>query len=173
MYPVWENHDTVAHSIVFASGHCAFQLPPGGYGQCSDPAMQFAGTFPYTIDGTIQASVVVVPEGRAIYLVGSKQMIRRGASLKLHGELDVPILSPPGPPAPQPVTVLARPDRYHAFRPFRTLTATAQGWHLVWKLRVRPRTKTIYVAEANYQPPGGQYWDRAWSRSFRVIVRPR
>jgi hypothetical protein len=173
LYPVWENHDTVAHSIVVASGQCTLQLAPGGFGECSDPAMQFAGTFPYTVDGTIQAAVVVVPEGRAIHLAGNTHTIERGASLKLHGKLDVALLSPPGQPAPQPVTVLTRPDRYHAFRPFRIVTATAKGWHLLWKLRVRPRAKTIYIAEANFQPEGGQYWNRAWSKSFRVAVRPR
>jgi len=64
----------------------------------------FAGTFPYTVDGTVHASIVVVPEGRAIYLVGKSHTIKRGASLNVHGELDVPILSPPVPPAPQPIT---------------------------------------------------------------------
>jgi hypothetical protein len=173
MYPWWENGDVVTHSIVFANGLCTLRLPPGASGGCSNDFIGFAGRFPYTVDGTVHASVVVVAEGRAVYLHGTRHSITRGAGLKLHGELDLPILSPPAPPAPQPVTLLARPDRFHAFRRIRVVTTRPYGWHLHWELRVHPRAKTIYIAEANFQPKGGQYWDRAWSKSFRVTVRPR
>jgi plastocyanin len=172
MYPYWFNNDSVTHTVTFTDGSCSFQVTPGDVGQC--PGFHgFVGTFPYVVDGTVQASVVVVAEGRAVYLHAGSHRIERGAGLTLHGELDIPILSPPGPPAPQPVVVLARRDRYHPFHRIRVVTATAHGWHLQWQLHVRPRTRTIYIAEANFQPSGGQYWDRAWSESFRVAVRPR
>jgi hypothetical protein len=94
--------------------------------------------------------------------------------LRLHGELGIPILSPPGPPARQPVIVLARHDRYHPFRRIRVVTATAHGWHLNWQLAVRPRTRTSYIVEANSQPEGGGlYWQRAWSRPFTVVPASR
>ena len=173
LYPVWENNDTVAHSVVFANGLCALQLPPGGYGNCPNGFSEFAGEYAYTVDGKVQASVNVIPEGRAVTLSASSHSITRGAVLKLHGRLDVPILSPPAPPAPQPIVVLARPDRYHPFHRLRVVTTTTHGWHLQWQLRVRPHARTIYIAEANFQPAGGQYWDNAWSKSFRVAVRHR
>lgn len=173
LYPVWTNQDTVSHTVVFANGRCSLQLAPGGYGECYDDFIGQVGTYPYTMDGTIQASLVITAEGRAISLVGKSHTIKRGAGLTLHGELDIPILSPPVPPAAQPVIVLARTDRYHAFHRIRVVTARAHGWHLRWQLRVRPQARTIYIAEASFQPKGGQYWDRAWSKSFRVTVRQR
>jgi hypothetical protein len=173
LYPVWTNEDTVSHTVVFANGRCSLQLAPGGYGQCNNDFIGQVGTYSYTMDGTVQASLVITPEGRAIHLAGKSHTVKSGAQLMLHGELDIPILSPPVPPAPQPVIVLARPDRYHAFRRIRVVMSTTRGWHLHWQLGVRPRTRTIYIAEANFQPKGGQYWDRAWSKSFRVTVRPR
>ena len=72
--------------------------------------------------------------------------------------------------------VLARHDRYQPFH--RIAVVTARGHrtknlanaHSVWQLRVRPRARTIYIVEANFQPPDGQYWQRAWSKPFRVRV---
>jgi hypothetical protein len=171
LIPLWQNGDTVAHTVVFANGLCSLQLSPGGYGNCANGFSQFAGQFAYTIDGTIQASVTIVPEGRAVTLTARSHNVTRGTVLKLHGELDIPILSPPVPPGPQPVVVLARPDRYHPFHRIRVVTAKTQGWHLSWQLHVRPRMRTIYIAESNSQPAGGQYWERAWSKPFRVVAR--
>jgi hypothetical protein len=173
MYPLWFNSDTVTHTVVFANGLCSFQVAPGGFGQCASDFVGQLGSYPYRVDGTIQAGLVVVAEPRAVMLTANTHTVARGAGLRLHGELHIPILSPPGPPAPQPVIVLARPDRYHAFHRIRVVIATTHGWHLQWQLRVRPRTRAIYIAEANSQPSGGQYWERAWSKPFRVAVRPR
>jgi hypothetical protein len=175
LYPIWANRDQIPHTVVFANGLCSFQVAPGDVAACPDgwPDNPRLGEYPYTVDGTLAASIDVVPEGRSITLTANAHRIAPGTKLRLHGELDVPILSPPAPPAPQPVIVLARHDRYHPFRRFRVVTATAHGWHLNWQLRVRPRTRTIYIAEADSQPAGGQYWDRAWSKSFRVApARP-
>ncbi|MFL5941786.1 MAG: hypothetical protein ACJ75L_00805 [Gaiellaceae bacterium] len=174
LYPVWLNQDTVAHTVVFADGRCSFQVAPGGYGQCTGGFSQFAGQFAYTVDGSTQARIDVVPEGRAVTLTARTHRIAPGATLRLHGELDVPILSPPGPPAPQPVVVLARHDRHHPFHRIRVVRATTHGWHLNWQLGVRPRARTIYIVEANSQPAGGgQYWQRAWSRPFTVVPARR
>ena len=173
MYPIWFNQDRVTHTVVFDSGLCSVQIAPGEAAGCPDGWRDVVGQYPYTVDGTIQASIVVVPEGRTVTLTARAHAIAPGTKLRLHGELDVPILSPPAPPVPQPVIVLARHDRYHTFRRFRVVKATTHGWHLNWELRVRPRSRTIYIAEADSQPPGGQYWVRAWSKSFRVAPTRR
>ena len=174
LYPVWLNQDTVAHTVVFADGRCSFQVAPGGYGQCTNGFSQFAGQFAYTVDGSTQARIDVVPEGRAVTLTARTHRIAAGAKLRLHGELDVPILSPPAPPAPQPVVVLARHDRDHPFHRIRVVSARTHGWHLNWQLAVRPRARTSYIVEANSQPAGGgQYWQRAWSRPFTVVPARR
>lgn len=170
LYPVWTNQDTVPHSVVFANGLCSFQVTPGEIGQCANDFLGRPGQYTYTVDGTFQASVDVVPEGRTVTLTARAHRIVRGAKLRLHGELSVPILSPPAPPGPQPVIVLARHDRRHPFRRIRVVTATTYKWHLNWELYVRPRTRTIYIVEANSQPKGGGlYWQRAWSKPFRVV----
>jgi hypothetical protein len=166
--PLWQNGDTATHTVAFANGLCSLQLAPGGYGDC--PTGLPLGHFPYTVDGTIQGSIDVIPEGRSVTLTARSHTVQRGGSLRLHGVLSIPILSPPVQPGPQPVVVLARPDRYHPFHRVRVVTAVTYGWHLQWKLRVRPRTRTIYIVEANSDT---QFWARPWSKSFRVAVRPR
>ena len=171
LYPVWRSNDDVTHKVVFANGLCSFEVAPGGYGQCEDLGFS-VGEYPYTVDGTAQASIVVVPEGRTVTLAAKSDRVARTGPLTLHGQLVVPILSPPATPAPQPVIVLTRHDRYHAFHRIAVVTARAKprGWVLLWHLRVRPRARTIYIAEADSQPPEGQFWVRAWSRPLKVLV---
>lgn len=172
LYPIWLNQDTVTHTVVFANGRCSFQVAPGEVGQCTDGFLTRPGQYAYTVDGTVQASIVVVAEPRSVTLVARSHRIGKGALLKLHGALTVPALSPPvfGPMTDH-VIVLARHDRYHPFRRFRTVVARGRNYRLFWQLRVRPRLKTIYIAEANSEPGGGEYWARAWSKSFRVVPR--
>ncbi|HZC75017.1 MAG TPA: hypothetical protein VE220_03495 [Gaiellaceae bacterium] len=167
LYPIWINQDAVAHSVVFANGLCSFQVAPGEIGQCTNWAPDRPGEYPYTVDGTVQASIVVVAEPRTVTLTASSHTVERGAQLRLHGQLTAPFLSPPptGPTSDR-VIVLARPDRHHPFRRIRVVIARGHGTSkLSWQLRVRPRSRTIYIAEANSEHP---YWARAWSRSFRV-----
>jgi hypothetical protein len=70
------------------------------------------------------------------------------------------------------VIVLARPDRMHPFhrvavaRP-KLAVGCPLGRQLRWHLRVRPRARTIYIAEVNSAP---QVYQRAWSKSFRVRI---
>jgi hypothetical protein len=170
LYPVWGNQDTVTHTVVFANGECSVQLAPGDIKGCDGFGFPL-GQYPYTVDGKVQASVVVVAEGREVTLHAGRNSIRRGAQVKLHGELRIPILSPPVRPAPQPVIVLARPDRYHPFRPIEVVRAKTHGWHLQWELRVRPRTHTIYIVRASSQPPEGAFWQNVWSKPLAVAVR--
>jgi hypothetical protein len=170
LYPAWINQDQVTHTVLFANGLCSLQVAPGETKGCSNGFSEFVGRYPYTVDGSVQASIVVVPEPRAVTLRARSHQIQRGAGLTLHGQVTVPVLSPPAPPSPQPVTVLARHDSRHPFRPIAVVVARPHGWQLVWRLRVRPRATTIYIAAAISQPKGGQYWQRARSRPFKVLV---
>ena len=182
--PVWFNNtDTVTHTVVFANGLCSIQVAPGSRGQCTSDFMSYIGDYPYTADGTSRGDVVVEAVGRTVSLVASRNRLRRGSQLRLHGRLqeENSNWSPPTAGQPQAIIVLARPDRYHPFRRVavvmarldRTRKRNAPFGELLWQLRVRPRAHTIYIAEANSQPAGGQFWQRAWSRPFRVDVAKR
>jgi hypothetical protein len=175
-YAAWINQDTVAHTVVFADGRCSLQLPPGS-GLVTCPTGFSVGDHPYTVDGKFPASLVVVADWRTVTLQAKSHSIERGSILSLRGRLAVGTGSPPVFDGPrQPVTVLARSDRHHPFH--RIAVVMAKPHHArnpgaafsVWLLRVRPGTNKIYIAEANSQPKGGQYWERAWSRPFRVRV---
>src|SRR5712675_86824 len=111
-YPIWFNQDTVTHTVAFANGRCSLQLPPGnGFVGC--PTGFYVGDYPYTVDGTIQASIVVAADGRTVTLGARSHRIDRGSVLALHGRLAVGTGGPPAFQGPrQPVIVLARPDRY-------------------------------------------------------------
>jgi hypothetical protein len=175
LYPVWVNRDTVTHTVAFASG-CSIQVAPGGYGQCTNGFSGVVGDYPYTVDGTVQASIVVTAEGRTITLTARRHTISRGSELLLRGALAVAQTSPPVLSGPrQPVVVLARPDGRRSFHPIAVVTAKPHRWHggssanvhSVWRLRVRPRVSTTYIVEARYQ---SQHWQRVRSGPFRVRV---
>ena len=176
MYPVWTNQDTVAHTVVFADGQCSVQVAPGGFAQCSGFS-SFVGNYAYTVDGTAQASVEVEPEGRTVTLGARSHRIARGSHLRLHGVLDAEHPSPPGPGPAQPVVILACHDGMHRWHRVATVMAKVHRTKgtpfgtVTWQLRVHPRRSTIYVAEADSQPAGGQFWDQARSRPFKVVVR--
>ena len=170
LYPVWINQDQVTHTVVFANGLCSLQVAPGETKGCSNGLSELVSRYPYTVDGTIQASIVVVPESRDVTLTAKSHRIRRGARAVLNGQVTVPVLSPPAPPSPQPVTVLARLDSRHPFRRIAVVVARLHGWQLLWHLRVRPRATTTYIVEANSQPAGGQFWQQARSSPFNIVV---
>jgi|tagenome__1003787_1003787.scaffolds.fasta_scaffold20870956_4 hypothetical protein len=179
MYPVWLNQDSVPHTVAFANGECSVQVAPGATGQCSSGFSSGVGDYAYTVDGAIQASIVVTADWRTVTLGARSHTIHRGSALRLHGKLAVGTGSPPVFQGPRmPVTVLARPDRRHPFHRIAVVTAqprrskSSADAHSVWQLRVRPGTNKIYIAAANSQPKGGQYWQQAWSKPFRVRVNP-
>jgi plastocyanin len=177
---VWfSNTDTVTHTVVFANGLCSTEVAPGSRGQCTSGFMSYVGDYPYTVDGTSQAHLVIEAVGRGVSLGARSHSISRGSQLRLHGRLgeESSNWSPPSAGSPQPIIVLARPDRYHAFHRIAVVRAKVQPrtknapfGELIWQLRLRPRARTIYIAEANSQPSGGQVWQRAWSKPFRVRV---
>lgn len=177
---VWfANTDTVTHTVAFANGLCSLQVAPGTREPCPGSFMDYAGDYPYTVDGTSQADLVIEAVGRSVSLAARGHTVSPGSQLRLHGQLGEANAnwSPPSAGSPQPIIVLARPDRYHAFHRIAVVrakvgspTRNAPFGRLLWHLRVRPRARTIYIAEANSQPAGGQVWQRAWSKPFRVRV---
>jgi plastocyanin len=178
--PEWSNTDTVTHTVVFANGLCSIQVAPGSSGRCTSGFTDYVGDYPYTVDGTGQAQLSVEAIHRSVSLRARVHTIDRGSRLTLHGQLqDIQYGSPPNSGSPQPIMVLARPDRYHAFHRIAVVRAKLhlpKGANpllgkLLWRLRVHPRAKTIYIAEASYQPQGGQVWQQAWSKPFRLRVR--
>ena len=174
-FPFWRNADQVTHTITFADGTCSFQLAPGTSGTCPTPL--YVGRYPYTVDGTTQASLVVTALPRdTVTMTAGRHALRHGERLRLHGRLaEYECCLPPGPRASLRVIVLARPDRHHRFqRLARGVSGRLgrSGSSYPWSLHVRPRTTTIYIARVTYHPvaePGSRV---AWSRPFRVTVSP-
>ncbi len=152
---------------------CSFQLAPGARGNCgNDFPLASAGQYPYTVNGTVQASVIVSLNPRTVTLTARRHTIKRGGRLLLHGILDYALGSPPSFSSRMPVTLLARPDRHHPFRQVAVITKLKTRRSLSsgfpWKLYVHPRRTTIYIAEATSGP---DYWQPAMSRPFKVVVR--
>jgi hypothetical protein len=171
LYPVWENTDTVEHTVSFANGLCSFQVAPGQIGQCST-GLQL-GQNPYTVDGKFQASIAIVKVlgGRTVTLGARSHTIKRGAHLRLHGMLDYETGSPPVFYSDMPVTVLARHDRQHAFHAIATVAKRVRrrsSGGFPWQLYVHPKRTTIYIAKASSD---GETWQPATSGPFKVLVR--
>ena len=54
------NQDQVTHTVTFTNGQCSVQLAPGARGNCgNDFPIASVGEYPYTVDGTVQGSVIV------------------------------------------------------------------------------------------------------------------
>lgn len=176
MYPVWVNHDTTAHTIVFPDGHCSIQVAPNGYGQCTGEAFS-VGSHAYSVDGSAQASITVTPQGRKVTLGARRHRIKRGARLTLRGLLTYQYAGPPvfrGSRTSMRVTLLARHGRRQPFRAVASVrpgALNANGYP--WQRVIRPRRTTTYIVEAGSQPKSGQYWQPAQSGPFTVVVRPR
>src|SRR3954471_21301498 len=86
--PFWLNTDQVTHTVVFANGLCSLELAPGTNEGCP---FEFAiGQYPYTVDGTIQASVVVnaLPPTTVTLTAGNHTIPTGSAQLRLHGTLN-------------------------------------------------------------------------------------
>jgi hypothetical protein len=174
MYPFWVNHDQVTHTVTFANVLCSIQLAPGAYGGCNFPLL--VGQYAYTVDGTIQGSVVVnaLPPTTVSLTARSHTIPTARAQMRLHGTLNPSTCC--GPPIFDlrwPIVVLARHDRHHPFRRIATVRSEKRrppGGGFAWQLNRHPKTKTIYIAEVTYQPEGEQGQRQAWSRPFKVSV---
>jgi hypothetical protein len=176
LYPIWINQDTVTHTVTFANG-CSIDVAPGTTGQCTNGLGNVVGDYDYTVDGTTQASVTVVPEWRSVTLKAGRHGFRPGSKVRLHGTLAIANLSPPALQGPRmPVTVYERPPGHHLWYRLRVVMAkpTTKGSfqpHSVWQVSVRPHGRTTYVVVADSQPKAGPYWQDARSGRFGVYPR--
>jgi hypothetical protein len=171
------NPDSVSHTVVFANGRCSLTLISGsGGGWCRDPFVFYAGTYPYTMDGTHSGTVITTPLPRSVSLSARTHAIPPRAQLTLRGQVRWKTFGPRYKP-PFPVIVLARHQSSEPFRPIAAVNARYQGTASPdtngWKLTVRPRITTTYIAEVTGQFPGseGLIWTPARSLPFTVHVR--
>lgn len=167
----FHNADTVSHTVAFASEGCTADIAPDGTFDCDKPF--YVGHYAYAIDGTSQADVVIKPADRSVSLRARRHAVRLGSGVTLRGTLRMSSLgAPPGCGSPQRIVVVARPYRGHPFHRAGIVDATrCPQQELVWHLRIHPRSRMAYRAIASYQPKGGQVWERAVSKTFRIGVR--
>jgi hypothetical protein len=173
---VFNNTDTVTHTVAFANSSCSGDVAPSASLECAVPYN--VGDYAYTVDGTTQASVTVAPEPRTVTLKAKHHGFRLGSKVRLHGSLAAnEIGAPPTVQGPRmPVSVYARAHGQHLWhriaivnaRPFKKPHYPA---HSAWVLWVRPHAQTTYMVEANSQPKGGQFWENAQSKPLDVYVR--
>jgi plastocyanin len=174
---IFDNRDSVTHTVVFANGRCSFTLAPGfeSRGDCNINFSHYVGRYAYTVDGKFPGTVVTTPLRRLVTLTARTHTIRPGTRLTLHGRVSFS--------CPQPcyvlsgwyhvaVIVLARHDGKHPFRPIATVnTRFLTEVPGRWKLKVQPAVTTTYIAKATGQLPQGQVWTKARSRPFTVRAR--
>jgi hypothetical protein len=70
----------VTHTVVFANGLCSIDVAPASRGQCTSGFfMSYVGDYPYAVDGTSQANVVIEAVGRSVSLGARTHSISRGS----------------------------------------------------------------------------------------------
>ena len=84
---IFENTDSVAHTVVFANGLCTLTLPPSTqeWFLCNPHFPTYVGSYAYTVDGKFPGTAVVRPLRRSVSLTARRHGIRRGTRLTLHG----------------------------------------------------------------------------------------
>jgi len=184
-YMVFNDKDSVTHTVVFANGLCSLTVTPGEWvgpaysvngsqhPDCNDNVPFYVGSYPYTVDGKVPGMVETSPAYRSVTLTARTHRVRRGQRLTLHGTARWDNNATPlSNRAPFPVIVLARYAGAHAFKAIATVTMPGGGdVQDPWRLKVRPGVATTYIAEVTGQPPGGQIWRQATSRPFTVRMR--
>ena len=175
------NTDSVAHSVVFAGGHCSFEIPPGeptvGENPCEIASVH---TYRYTVDGTFPGTVRVVGLPRSVSLTARAHTIKLGSRVKLQGRLAFDNMGAPfcaSGNGGRVVLVLARhrpsdPFKRIAMFPARgrySKTAVNNRCTYRWQREVRPGISTTYIAKTFgwnfvYKP--------ARTKPFTVLVRP-
>jgi len=173
--PSWENTDASSHTVVFLNGRCAITIDPGRRATCSFPFWGSVGTYRYTVTsgGTpdrFEGSVVVIPLRRRVSMVARPARVYRGRPALLVGTVFAERTALTTAPN-QPVTIYRR-DRSGALRRIAQVvairSAATRGESFVWRLRVRPRQTTTYLARAVSK---ASVWKRAQSPPVAVRVR--
>jgi plastocyanin len=184
-YMLFDNKDSVTHTVVFANGLCSLTVAPGeqvgpGNGvngseptNCTTNFPFYVGRYAYTVDGKSHGAVETAPASRSVTLTARTHRIRRGERLTLRGQVmwdnNATSLATE---APFPVIVLARHAGSHTFKAIATVAmAGSPDAHDIWHLKVRPEIATTYIAEVNRQLPGGRIWKQATSHPFPVRMR--
>jgi plastocyanin len=174
------NQDSVAHTVVFAKGHCSFTVVPGGSGGCHDAGPNRTGTYPYTVDGKSPGTVHVVGLFRSVTVTARTHTIRLGRGIELHGEITIANQGSPfcAPAFGQALLVLARHARTQPVKRIAVFSAAGRRPHskravndrcsYSWQRLVRPGLSTTYMVKTF---GGLSVWRSATSRPFAVLVR--
>ena len=176
---LFRNRDSISHTVVFANGLCWLTVAAGQLARCGR-FVAFVGNYAYTVDGKFPGTVVTMPLGRSVSLTARTHTIRVGTRVTLHGQVT---RTQTGAAPPPPVVVLARHNSKQPFEP--VATARTRGSHQTtyrWRLEVKPKAATAYIAEVTaqrlcYYPasrcahPQGQVWVNAKTRPFTVRIR--
>lgn len=185
-YMLFDNKDSVTHTVVFANGFCSLTVAPGeqvgpGNGvngseptNCLTNFPFYVGSYAYTVDGKFSGTVETMPASRSVTLTARTHEIRRGERLTLHGQViwDDNATSMAAPKAPFPVIVLARYRGSHTLKVVATVVMGGlPDAHDFWHLNVRPGITTTYIAEVSGQLPAGRIWKQVTSRPFTVRMR--
>lgn len=175
MYPVWINPDTVTHTVTFADG-CSFDVAPSSRtsGKCHD-SWAGVGSHAYTVDGTFQASLNVIPEWRSVTIKAKRHRFHRGSRVRLHGRLEAAFPAPTIFGPRMPVTLYARRHGQRLWHKIAIVTATPlkkprSRPYSVWHFWVRPHGGTTYMAKAESEP---KYWKNATAGPFGLYVPRR
>jgi plastocyanin len=183
-YMLFDNKDSVTHTVVFANGLCSLTLSPGEHAgpgnelgpdnpDCNDNFTFYVGSYAYTVDGKFPGTVETMPAFRSVTLKARTHKVRRGERLTLHGKVmwdnNVTSLATK---APFPVIVLARYAGSHSFKAIATVSMGPAGDASgLWHLKVRPGIATTYIAKVTGQLSNGRIWKQATSRRFAVRMR--
>lgn len=183
-YLLFDNTDSVTHTVVFANRLCSLTLSPGEHAgpgnevgpdnpNCSHNFTFYVGRYAYAVDGTFPGTVETMPAFRSVTLKARTHRVLRGERLTLHGKVmwdnNATSLATK---VPFPVVVLARYAGSHGFKPIATVSLGPAGDASgLWHLKVRPGVATTYIAEVNGQLPEGRIWHRAASRPFAIRMR--
>jgi hypothetical protein len=177
-FMLFDNTDSVTHTVVFGNGLCSLTLSPGeqaGPGNelgpdnpdCADNVTFGVGSYPYSVDGRFSGRVETMPAYRSVTLKARTHTLRISKRLTLHGRVtwDSSCCEFANK-VPFPVIVLARSSASDTFEEIASVATNG-----LWHLRVRPRVSTTYVAKLSGQLAGTSIWEPATSRPFTVRMR--
>jgi plastocyanin len=177
-FMLFDNTDSVTHTVVFANGLCSLTLSPGeqaGPGNelgpdnpdCNDNFTFGVGSYAYSVDGTHSGTVDTLPAYRSVTLEARTHALRAGERLTLHGRVAWDnTCCEFATTVPFPVVVLARSAGSDSFK-----VVAAVATRGLWHVKVRPGVATTYIAKVSGQLPGALIWRQATSRPFTVRMR--
>ncbi len=175
-FTVWQNDDSVAHTLEFEDGRCSLTLAAGGRGSCERVFfLLYAGTYRYRLGEGLDAygEVVVKPNQRSVTMAASRATVRAGQSVTIGGTVSAGQIAPGhGMNMPQWITLLRRTDPSRGFVPIRRVHSCLPRYCIRdenrWSVTIRPTATATYVARS-VDPPDRTVW--APATSSRLVVR--